>query len=205
MDLTKAALLVLSGVTLSSCGNEAPAPTPAPTPAPAELPAPLPEPALNLSPVILTLTANDVTGLGLPGNMAAEYSEEMGGIVMTGYVDETNSTGRTNGVNIELDSETEAKSSGRPITVTLTVKSADATQSSFAAAYSTAQVGNSGWRELEAGPDFSDVSFTYDVPARLDPGNDYIGILPTLSEGGAGVVVTKVEISFEDMPTQTEN
>jgi hypothetical protein len=200
---SKVGLLGLAGLVLAACGDEAMTPAVPAEPAPMEVAAPAP--AIDLSPVQLTLSAEDVADLGRPPNTAAEFSEEKGGIVMTGYVAEPISTGRTNGVNIEIDSDTEAKASGRRMTVTLTVKSADGTAQPFAAAYSTADVGNSGWRELEAGEAFSDVSFSYDVPERSAPGKDYLGILPTMTEDGAGVVVSMVKMSFAEMPSQIEN
>ncbi len=85
--------------------------------------------------------------------------------------------------------------SGESIRVTLQVKSTSGNPHNFQVAYSTAEVGNSGWRSLVAGPDFSEVSFEYGVAPKREGRGDYLGILPDPSGNGAGIYVRRVDFS----------
>ena len=46
-------------------------------------------------------------------------------------------------------------------------------------AYSTNDVGNSGWRAMKLTPNFVDYEFTYEVPVLGKGGRDYIGLFPS--------------------------
>ena len=53
----------------------------------------------------------------------------------------------------------------------------------FALAYSTAEVGNSGWRKFSVSHSLGSKSFEWDVPTMKNGHGDYVGILPTFGPG----------------------
>jgi hypothetical protein len=106
------------------------------------------------------------------------------------------STGWTGGAYLTISPEYEAIFSGQKIQVTISARSALENGSNVLfAAYSTAAVGNSGWRRLPLGDEFGDLSFSYDVPQRKGkPGRDFLGMVPDLEGSGRGVDIRSVEI-----------
>jgi hypothetical protein len=86
--------------------------------------------------------------------------------------------------------------------MTVTARSAAVMPSpAFAVAYSTNDVGNSGWRSFPLTDKLADYSFTYSVPKMKAGNSDYIGILPDLL--GAGGAVEVFAISAEVVPAGT--
>ena len=88
------------------------------------------------------------------------------------------SSGTTDGYTLRAPDTFEAAASGRRIAVSVIARAADAPKSRFAMAYSTNDVGNSGWRWQDAGPDWALHTFEYDVPVMNRGNGDFIGILP---------------------------
>lgn len=87
------------------------------------------------------------------------------------------STGTTQGASLPLGAEIEAENSGKFIEVVVIARSRDG--SDLNVAYSTAEVGNSGWQTLELSEEFQEVSFQYSVPSMVNGNNDFIGFVPT--------------------------
>lgn len=104
------------------------------------------------------------------------------------------------GVYLTLPPAFEQAASGQTVRVTVMARRAsDAPGKSFAVAYSTNEVGNSGWQRFDLGDQLASYSFIYKVPVMKAGYGDFIGILP--EEGGA------VEISgigAEVFPAGTE-
>ena len=94
-------------------------------------------------------------------------------------------SGTTGGCSIRLPDQVEAAASGHHITVRIIARASGSDQSHFAVAYSTNEVGNSGWRKFTAGPEWSIHTMEYDVPVMKEGRGDFIGILPD-SEGNPG-------------------
>ncbi len=108
------------------------------------------------------------------------------------------SGGSTQGVFIVLGPEVEAAVSGKKVRVTITARTAKKSGSPlFGIAYSTAMVGNSGWRKFAPREEYSDHSFDYDVPVMTSSsGNDFIGIWADVEGAGRGIVVKDVSLKI---------
>ncbi|AKH37028.1 MULTISPECIES: hypothetical protein [Nitrosomonas] len=96
-----------------------------------------------------------------------------------------NSGGPTGGYSVRLPDHVEAAASGHHVTVHVIARASGSDRSHFAVAYSTNEVGNSGWRKFTAGPEWSIHTMEYDVPVMKDGRGDFVGILPD-SEGNPG-------------------
>lgn len=96
-------------------------------------------------------------------------------IRLSGHVANAVSTG-TPGVWLQLPESIERQASGKTIVVQVLVRAP--IPGPIALAYSTNEVGNSGWVTRSAGTTFRTVSFTYEVPTMKDGRGDYVGILP---------------------------
>lgn len=88
------------------------------------------------------------------------------------------SQGSTEGYGIRLPDALEAAASGRKVRVSVVARCAAGAGSRFAIAYSTNEVGNSGWQWRAAGPDWSVHAMDYDVPKMKDGKGDFVGLLP---------------------------
>src|SRR5262245_41224780 len=101
------------------------------------------------------------------------------------------SQGRTGGFSISLPDRIEVAASGKRVRVS--ARAAGASTAEFSVAYSTNEVGNSGWHEFTAGNRFEIKSFEFDVPPMREGRGDFVGILPV--PGPAVEVETlKVEV-----------
>ena len=72
----------------------------------------------------------------------------------------------------------------------------------FAAAYSTASVGNSGWKRFVLKPGRNSYCFRYKVPVpgrRKFNGADYLGILADFSGKGRPLLLHRAQIYPEDI------
>lgn len=116
--------------------------------------------------------------LRVPDEFALEFDDENGParIVLSGYREDARSHGRTQGVSFQVPDEVERSASGRLIEVIIIARSPQ--PATFRAAYSTREVGNSGWRELEVEDSWTAVSLTYTVRPMEEGAGDYIGVLP---------------------------
>jgi len=68
----------------------------------------------------------------------------------------------------------EQRASGRTVEVRVVAKGGP-----FAVAYSTADVGNSGWNQFGSSEDWAQFTFTYDVPQLVNGNGDFVGVIPT--------------------------
>lgn len=96
------------------------------------------------------------------------------------------SGGETGGWSIRVPDEVEAAASGNRVIVTTIARATGGGQSKFALAYSTAEVGNSGWRWFTAGPEWSMHAMEYAVPPMIKGNGDFVGVLAE-PEGKPGV------------------
>lgn len=94
-----------------------------------------------------------------------------------------------NGVAFSLGEDIENAVSGKTIEVSI-----DASGGSFAVAYSTNEVGNSGWRTFDAAPWGTTNTFTYRVPAMAAGAGEFIGFRPTSS---VPFVVSRISITVQ--------
>ncbi|SDY39983.1 hypothetical protein [Nitrosomonas sp. Nm33] len=92
------------------------------------------------------------------------------------------SGGVTGGYSIRLPDQIEAAASGHHIAVSVIARASGGDQSRFAVAYSTNEVGNSGWRKFTAGAEWAVYTMEFDVNVMKEGRGDFVGILPD-SEG----------------------
>lgn len=84
---------------------------------------------------------------------------------------------------------------GQRVSVSVIAKQADTDPSSeFAVAYSTNDVGNSGFQTFTPTADYKKFTFEYDVPLPNAGGTDYLIINADTSASGKGIVVDDIQI-----------
>jgi hypothetical protein len=98
------------------------------------------------------------------------------------------SYGATGGYSLRVPDAVEAAASGQSVSVSVVARAANRDHAKFALAYSTNEVGNSGWRWLTAAAQWSICRMDYEVPVMKNGHGDFIGLLPD-SEGKPGVEI----------------
>ena len=139
----------------------------------------------------LSLAETEEIPFTIPEGYAASLADDGSALFLFGYVPGAPSSGRP-GVWTRLPDEVERAVSGKTIDVALTVIADMAGE--FDVAYSTAEVGDSGWRRFEVERGQQTVSFRYDVPPMIDGAGDYIGILPDPLDAGQIIGIRDIEI-----------
>lgn len=86
------------------------------------------------------------------------------------------SSGRTAGFSIQVTDAFERAASGHKIRIRAVVRSSS-TETQLALAYSTNEVGNSGWQRFVAGPQWQVIEFNYAVPQMKNGLGDFIGVM----------------------------
>jgi hypothetical protein len=106
------------------------------------------------------------------------------------------SDGFTGGVAVHLPAATEDEASGHQIRITVRASS-PTVGASLGVAYSTNDVGNSGWHQFTLTQTPAEYSFTYKVAAKVRGAGDYLGFR---SYGDAHVQVAgyKIEVIGAD-------
>jgi hypothetical protein len=89
------------------------------------------------------------------------------------------SSGWTQGYSIRLSDEFERAASGKSVEVTARVRTGGAMAARFAMAYSTNDVGNSGWQWFEVGSELQTCALIYKVPPMNKGNGDFVGLLPS--------------------------
>ncbi|WP_323761781.1 hypothetical protein [Maricaulis sp.] len=120
--------------------------------------------------------------MSLPDEFTFEFLEDddVGRVAVRGYRESPAPHGRTQGISLRLADTVEQMVSGHPIEITVIARGANP-GTEYRAAYSTNDVGNSGWRDLAAGPDWEATTFRFNVQPIEAGGGDFIGILPPTS------------------------
>ena len=123
---------------------------------------------------------------------------EMGAVLVGSSAENLSSGGRTGAIYLQVPEafETSASASTIEMSVDL-IAEADGV---VAIAYSTSEVGNSGWKTLPVTAGENTVTMTYAVPAMKNGNGDYFGIQPDPEATGQSITVTS--ISGEEMPAE---
>lgn len=121
-----------------------------------------------------TMPAED----GVSANVAGDFSSASSG-------------GRTSGAIFRMNSEQETAASKQEVVVSITAKGGP-----YAIAYSTNEVGNSGWQEVEGSGSWNTYSFTYKVPGLVNGGGDFVGVVARDPE--VPVEVRRVTVSTHE-------
>ena len=123
------------------------------------------------------------------------------GMLITSAEDEPESSGRTQGVYMQVPEAFEEDASGQQVRISITARSAPANGSkSFAVAYSTREVGNSGWQQFEASDVFETHSFQYSVNPMQEGQGDFVGIWADTSGSGRAIIVESVTVEVLAAP-----
>jgi len=109
------------------------------------------------------------------------------------------SGGHTGGYSIRLPDTLEAAASGRHVAVSVVSRGVAGAKSRFALSYSTNEVGNTGWRWQNAGPEWAVFTIEYDVPTMKQGRGDFVGILAD-KEGHPGIEICYLSVSVTERP-----
>ncbi|CBV42517.1 hypothetical protein [Halomonas elongata] len=105
------------------------------------------------------------------------------------------SSGGRPGTAKAIPERTAIQFAGRRVRVTLDAKQpSSGTASEFAVAYSTSDVGNSGWHRFKPSGSWKPFSFLYDVPEANHGGRDFIGVWGDTSNRGNGILIDNMRI-----------
>lgn len=123
-------------------------------------------------------------------------------VVRLSGVDPVSSPGGRPGIYLPIPVPFEQAASGRTVRVDVIARSAASNPSpAFAVSYSTADVGNSGWKPFALTDKLTRYSFTYDVPQMKKGQGDFIGFLAHPADAQGAVEIS--EISAEVLPAGT--
>lgn len=116
-----------------------------------------------------------------------EMTDEGGAVLISGHVPGLYSTGTTGGAFIRLDDEFEADAAANVVRVSVTMSGPEGARAALA--YSTNDLGNSGWQffNLTAAP--TTHSFDYAVPPLARGNGDFLGIDPDPDGAGHAILV----------------
>jgi Protein of unknown function (DUF2934) len=101
------------------------------------------------------------------------------------------SAGSTEGYSIRVPDAFEREASEHTVRVRVRARSAEAAPTRMAIAYSTNEVGNSGWQWREVGVNWRICELVWKVPKMRNGNGDYIGLLPD-KPGAPGVEIHSV-------------
>ncbi len=120
-----------------------------------------------------------------------------GGVVLSlaGGDPKAESSAQTQGFSIRVPDEFERQVSERKVRVRALARSATGQATRMAVAYSTNDVGNSGWQWRDIGPAWSICEIEWKVPKMKNGHGDYIGLLPD-QPGTEGVQIHSVSATI---------
>jgi hypothetical protein len=153
---------------------------------------------------VYEVTADKTWGLGLSSTPPARVtpiasSGAQPARVLISDVPVDASSGGQPMVALLIPPEIERLVSGKKLRVTISARSGDTSPSqTFAATYSTNDVGNSGWTKFDIGPSFAPYSFTYEIPPGKTFSGDFVGLLPDAQSGLGTVEVRSITIELVD-------
>lgn len=182
---------------------EAPAATPEPAPAPAPEAAPETADAGEPAPTyvegsgkyVLDFADQSEQMFSAPDGYRADRPQGEAYEVLAGSESPMPASTGKPGIWVRLDGF-EVDASGKTVKVDVTV--AGDPGSKIAVAYSTSDVGNSGWKMFDLTGGQQTVSFDYNVPELKNGNGDFIGILPDPDGTGQSLRVYKVMATVSD-------
>ena len=143
--------------------------------------------------------ASVVEEMVVPPSLSASFVPVSETILISGETTGENSSGTTSGAAFVFGAEDEQGIGGHKLQVRILAVGDVGT--TMRAAYSTNEVGNSGWFEFPLTGDFAEYSFDVWVAAPKDGKNDYLGIIPV--NGDVEIAAIGVDI-LKDPPSTSE-
>ena len=194
---------IAAAMTLSACGQQT-----AKTPAPAaeapvvEAPVKAPEVVAETSTLATFLSGDAAASFDLADAPAAMrkakdvvLTRARTGVTIDPILDEPTSGNRTGAAFVELSEDMEKMFSGKKVRLSILARApslvGDA-KTPVAMAYSTNEVGNSGWIDREVGADWTVINMNYKVDPLVKGQGDFIGVWPKT----AAVEVAAVKVSI---------
>ncbi|EAQ06435.1 LysM peptidoglycan-binding domain-containing protein [Yoonia vestfoldensis] len=116
-----------------------------------------------------------------------EMTDEGGAVRISGHVPGLYSTGTTGGAFIRLDDEFEADAAANVVRVSVTMSGPEGARAALA--YSTNDLGNSGWQSFILTAPPTTHSFEYAVPPLAHGSGDFLGIDPDPDGAGHAILV----------------
>lgn len=143
---------------------------------------------------VLVARSSDIQRFRAPKGNTLELKGDF--IRISSAVNDAKSIGNTEGAFLIIPKDVEQRVGGKTIAVTIWARaSANKPSPSFAIAYSTAAVGNSGWQSFKPGLDVEAYRFEYNVPVpKGAPGLDFIGIWADTAGKGRAIEIMGLEI-----------
>ncbi|MEM9739269.1 MAG: hypothetical protein AAF829_05320 [Pseudomonadota bacterium] len=155
---------------------------------------------------VLTMSEAVLENASHPETLTVEL-DDRSVITIGGRPSQTASYGRTSGFGIQVPVEIESEASGQRVEVAVVLKSSRAVPVDVQAAYSTNEVGNSGWQALQAGSDWAIATFQYDVPELVNGLGDFVGLQSATGDSfeiaAIGFDIIPVEVAVSDVDTDT--
>lgn len=123
------------------------------------------------------------------------------GIEISSQTTDPASGGVTGGVHVRVPDDFERAASGSQIRVSVSARAAEVNGTDgFAVAYSTNEVGNSGWRTFEASDRLATYSFDYSVPPMKEGQGDFVGVWADPQGAGRGLVIESLTVEVLAQP-----
>ncbi|MEO1312135.1 MAG: hypothetical protein AAFV51_14400 [Pseudomonadota bacterium] len=197
------ATIVLASIVLTACGGEerrvsdsAPASPEAPRPSAPERPATLSLDDFGLEEADFLIIMNEdaVSELIRPerSRVVAVDGAPLPALAISGVATDATSAGRTGGVAIKVPDAVEAAAPGKAVKVSAVAR-ASAAPASLGLAYSTNEMGNSGWTIRTLSDEFALYEMIWAVPKGETKAGDFIGLKPAPAAEIAAVAVSVVE------------
>ena len=144
------------------------------------------------------VTSRELAGAGLSealsaGNKGFTISRMDSGAKISGAPEQVAPGGRP-GIFVALGKKFEEAASGDTVKVTVTIEAEN--PGLFSAAYSTADVGNSGWQSMQVRKGENSLSFNYAVPKLKKGNDDYVGVLPDPEATGQIITITAIKVEI---------
>lgn len=133
-----------------------------------------------------------IEGIVVPPELTASPSTVGNFMTISGTISERVSAGQTTGISLRVPAEFEIAASGKIVRVHAVVSGETAGDAFLA--YSTNDVGNSGWMPFPVSNEDSAIVLEYNVPVMNLGQGDYIGIDPN----GLSITVKAVSVEVVD-------
>lgn len=120
-------------------------------------------------------------------------AEKDGSVLINSSLEAPASHGSTQGAFVVISKPQAMAQSGKTIQVTVeAAKAKENGASEFAVAFSTAEVGNSGWKKFTPTETFAPYTFEYKVATCKTCNEDFIGVWADTKGAGKGLLVKSV-------------
>lgn len=165
---------------------------PAPTPDPVMEPAPAQTATLDAVFDFSTLEEEIFTA---PDGFNVDQQIPGGPALLSGNADQATPSAAP-GISLVIPTELEEAVSGQEVVVEILARLS--TPGEMAMAYSTNEVGNSGWQRFELGTNYERLEMRYDVSEMVNGNKDYLGFLPDPMNTGQVLDISFIGISVAE-------